>query len=157
MVDLKSTEVEEMMEDIFEEMRAMQEEMDRLFGKFFRTRPMLEHSGSKDLTTGDHFRSPIADMKETENSVIARFELPGVDKKDIELNVTEDYIEVKSEKKQEKKKDKMYERFSQQFYRRIPLPTNVKAEKAKASYKNGILNIEIPKKKEISRKKIEIE
>lgn len=150
-----------MMEDIFEEMRAMQEEMDRLFGRFFRTRPMLENSGSKDLITGDHFRSPIADINETDNSVIARFELPGADKKDINLNVTDDYIEVKAEKKTEKKKDEKdyysYESMSQQFYRRVPLPVSVNADEAKANYKDGVLKIEVPKKKEISKKKIEIE
>ncbi|MDD5086941.1 MAG: Hsp20/alpha crystallin family protein [Candidatus Nanoarchaeia archaeon] len=149
-----------MMEDIFDEMRAMQEEMDRLFGRVFRTRPMLEQS--RDIKTADHFRSPIADIKETDNSVIARFELPGADKKDIELNVTDDYIEVKSEKRSEKKQEKMgyhsYESMSKQFYRRVPLPSNVvKADAAKANYKDGVLKIEIPKQKAIEKKKIKIE
>jgi len=148
-----------MMEEIFEEMRSMQEEMDRLFGRISRTKPMLEHAGTKDLA--NHFRSPVADVSETDNSVVARFELPGADKKDISLNVTDNYIEVKAEKKTEKKKDEKdyshYESMSQQFYRRVPLPSNVKADDAKASYKDGILKIEIPKQKAIEKKKIEIE
>jgi len=153
--------VKEMMEDIFDEMRLMQEEMDRLFGRFFSTRPMLEHSKRKDIVTGSHFRSPIAEINETDNSVIARFELPGVDKKEINLNVTDNFIEVKAEKKTEKKKEDKdysnYESISQHFYRRIPLSSSVKADSAKATYKDGILRVEIPKGKQIQKKRIQIE
>lgn len=107
------------------------------------------------------FRTPLSDIRETETKVIATFELPGADKGEIDLNVTEDTIEIKVSKKAEKEvKDKnkySYEARSSQFYRALPLPTTVKAHQAKATYKNGILNIEIPKEKvEKKKKKITI-
>lgn len=106
-------------------------------------------------------RIPVADMTETESSVIATFELPGVEKEDIELNVAEDRIEVKVEKKAEKevkgKENYSYEMRSRSFYGALPLPAEVAAENADASYSNGILRIEIPKaKKQEAKKRIEI-
>lgn len=93
-------------------------------------------------------RLPVADLYETESSVIATFELPGVEKEEIQLDVTEDRIEVKVEKKAEKEIN---------FYGALPMPKDVVAENAEATYKNGILRIEIPKaKKQDSRKRIEI-
>ncbi|MEM4336610.1 MAG: Hsp20/alpha crystallin family protein [Candidatus Woesearchaeota archaeon] len=136
--------------DPFEEMRRMQEEMNRIFYK-----PLL--LGTKELTV----RTPVTDIKETEKSVIATFELPGADKKDIELNVTDDYVEVKVKKKQElEKKTKTeyrYEASAQQYYRKIALPTRVIAEKAEATYKDGVLRVEIPKQAAMKgAKKIQI-
>ncbi len=147
--------------DPFEEFKAIQEEMDRLFAK---TRPLLGFGNqNKSLAkTSDFFRAPISDIRETENSVVAAFELPGADKKDIELNITDDFIEVKVEKKAEtevkKKGFYSYETRAHQFYRKLPLPAEVIADKAKATYKNGMLRIEIPKKKQaLKKKRIEIE
>ncbi|MBI3027597.1 Hsp20/alpha crystallin family protein [Candidatus Woesearchaeota archaeon] len=106
-------------------------------------------------------RIPVADMQETGNSVIATFELPGVAKEDIQLNVAEDRVEVKVEKKAEKeieeKNNYSYEMRSHSFYGALPLPSDVIAENAEASYKDGILRVEIPKAKKVeTKKRIEI-
>ncbi|MBI2542403.1 Hsp20/alpha crystallin family protein [Candidatus Woesearchaeota archaeon] len=105
-------------------------------------------------------RIPVARMQETEGSVISTFELPGVSKEDIQLNVEEGRIEVKVEKKAEKEieeKDKYFhEMRSRSFYGALPLPAEVIAENADASYKDGILRVEIPKAKKQEKKKIEI-
>ena len=117
----------------------------------------------KGLAKYSGFRVPVDDIKETENSVIASVEVPGVEKKDIELNVTENSIEVKVEKKAEKEvKEKgsySYKSRSHSFYRALPLPAEVKSSEAKAEYKNGVLTVEIPKVKklEAKKKKIRIE
>ncbi len=145
----------------FEEFKAIQEEMERLFAK---TRHLLgfENQGKSLAKTNNFIRAPISDVVETENSVVASFELPGADKKDIELNVDDSFIEVKVEKKIEaevkKKGFYSYETRAHQFYRKLPLPAEVIAEKTKATYKNGMLRIEIPKKKQaLKKKRIEIE
>ena len=106
-------------------------------------------------------RLPVADIYETENSVIAAFELPGVKKEDIELNITDDRVEVKVERKLEKtaeeKEGYSYEMRSYSFYGALPLPLDVIAEQANAAYKDGILRVEIPKaKKQDLKKRIEI-
>src|SRR3989338_1769485 len=147
----------------FEEIRRMHEEMDRLFGKAFGRTGLLEHGKGKGLSKYEGFRVPVADVRETENSVIARIEIPYIEQKDIELNVTENSIEVKVEKTAEKEvKEKgsySYESRSHSFYRALPLPAEVKSSEAKAEYKNGVLRMEIPKVKklEMKKKKIEIE
>ncbi len=152
-------------DEFFRDMLRMQREMDRLFSQAFDSRlPALEHSGSgRELASaGDRglFRLPRCDLRETESSIIAAFELPGVDKKDIELNITDDSIEVKVEKKEEKETEKKdtysYVRGERSFYRSIPLAQKVDASKAEAEYRDGMLRIEIPKKEQDKKRKIEI-
>lgn len=133
--------------------------MDRIFSRAFRARLL---TSGKGLSGNEDFRIPLADVKETENNVLAVFEIPGVDKKDIELNVTENAIEVKVEKKAEKeikgKESYAYEARTNQFYRALPLPEKVKADQTQATYKNGILRVEMPKLMmlEAKKKKVEI-
>ncbi|MBN2458579.1 Hsp20/alpha crystallin family protein [Candidatus Woesearchaeota archaeon] len=157
--------------DIFDEMQRMQHEMDRIFQRSFGfgpEAPLLgygkddKHAVASADARKDFWRMPKADAYETENSIIATFELPGVDKKDIELNVTSSAIEVKVEKKQEKnaedreKGTHSYMRRSTSFYRCLPFNKEVKSDDAKAEYKNGMLRVEIPKAKKEKPKRIEV-
>ncbi len=148
-----------MWEDMLDEMRRIQEEIERAFSNFYTKRAAPE-KGEKTAKTGT--RMPATDVYETENNVIVAAELPGIDKKDIALNITGNEIEIRAEKKQEKEqKGKGFYKFAaarNQFYRRMTLPAEVKPEKAKAEYKNGLLRVEIPKtKKAAKKKKIEIQ
>lgn len=141
--------------DPIEDLRRMHEEMDRLFGRVF-SRPLLSIKG-KELKPYKEARVPVSDIKETEKSIIANIELPGIPKENVELNVTEDSIEVKARKKAEKeiKKKGMYsyQSSASQFYRKIPLPAEVKPDQAEAVFKDGLLKVEIPKVKQIEHKK----
>jgi HSP20 family protein len=148
--------VVEMYWDMFDEIERMHEEMDKIFERMMGTtvnRPMLGYSKNRALSpVNANIKPPICHVQETESMVIASFELPGVDKSDINLNVDNNMLDVKVESKKEKKeesKDKKayaYSMQSQSYYRRVPLPKEVVAEKAEAEYKNGILRVEIPKK-----------
>ena len=147
--------------DPFEDIRRMHEEMDKLFGRVFESSRLLPHGKEKELAKYQDFRMPVADVRETENSVIAALEIPGVDKKEIELNVTDNAVEVKVERISEKevkgKGKYSYEAKSHQFYRRLPLPATVKADEAEATYKDGVLRVGIPKVKKLEAKKKKIE
>ncbi len=144
--------------DPFDELDRMHQEMDRLFRRSFfgEERPMLEHKGDKgsktEIAPWKAARAPVCHMHETETKIIAAFELPGVDKSDIELNVNERTIDLKVESKTEKKHEDRekgaysYAMQSQSFYRSVPLPKEVSAEKAVAEYKDGVLRVELPKK-----------
>ena len=105
-------------------------------------------------------RKPLADIEENDKEVVIKFEIPGVDKRDIQLNITQNKIEVRVERKQEEKikREGFYrlERSYGGFYRAISLPTEVIPEKAKAKYRDGILEVRIPKVKK-KKSKIEIE
>lgn len=148
------------MTTIWDQMRRMQEEMDSVFNNFFRSDPfrsknLLSGPETKDLALGS-FAEPTADIYETDKEVVAEIDVPGVDKKDIEVSVTDDGVEVKAERKDEAKTEEKgihrYERSYSGFYRRFSLPGNVDADKAKAEYKNGVLKITVPKT-EIEEKK----
>lgn len=145
--------------DIFEEMKKMQK---RMFEDFYR-RPMFRLSSSdwpeeKELAK---FDAPAADFKETDKELVAEFDLPGVGKEDIKLQVTENEIEVKAEKKHEveTKKEGLFhqERAYQGFYRKNSLPKKVKPEEVEAEFKNGVLTVKMPKKEIEQKKRKEIE
>jgi HSP20 family protein len=151
---------------IWDEMRRMQEQMDSLFNNFFSTEPLwdqqqllLEDSSKKGDVITSNYAQPLSDVWETDKEVVAEIDMPGVDKKDIKVNVTEDGIEVKaetkSETKEEDKKKGMFrlERRYSGFYRNFSLPKDVDADKAEAEYKNGVLKIRVPKLKIEEKKK----
>lgn len=139
--------------DIMEDMRKMQEEIERAFPEFWRRSPLLIPGESKE---GElmRYRRPLTDLKETENEFIMEVEMPGITKDDIDIKVTEDTIEIKAEKKYEQKeedKERGYffqERKYQGFYRSIPLPAGIKPEETEAKFDNGILEITMKKTEE---------
>lgn len=139
-------------ENLWEDFLKMHHLTDESLGKLFGNR----FAEGKEITHPQNYRMPLCQMQQTPNSVIVRFELPGVEKNDIHLNITDNSIEVKVYKKQEhevKKKGLIsYSSSQSQFYRKIPLPFDVKADKAEAEYKNGILKVEIPKLKILESK-----
>ena len=145
--------------DIFEEIRKLQREINRSFGNFWdrdAIRVIPDYSEKNPL-----MRSPLTDLEERDKEIIIRFEIPGVNKKDIKLDITSNQIKVRAEKKQETKveRDDFYkqERSYKGFYRVLSLPEKVTPEKAKAKYKDGILEIVIPKTKTKEKNKIQIE
>ncbi len=106
---------------------------------------------------------PAVDVAETENEVIVKAELPGVDPKNLEVHVTEDSLNVKGEVKDEwEERDVGYcrrERYCGTFERAIALPAKVKQDEVKAQYKDGVLTITLPKVEPSKPKarKVEIE
>jgi HSP20 family protein len=142
-------------------MRKMQEEMDRLFSEFFNfespflalpAKGAFSNQLARTAEPSAHlFKAPV-DLYETDKEVIAKFDIPGVDKKDIDIRVAEDRLSVKVEKKsqkEEKSKDYYFlERSYAGFYRSVPLPPYIKSDQAKAEYKDGVLTIKIPKDEE---------
>ena len=141
--------------DPFEEMRRFKKEMDNMFERVFNRELRLPY---KDLS----IRQPLSNIIEKGNDIIITLEIPGVDKKDIVLNITEDCVEVKAEKKEEFKLEKKgmhrYEGSYKGYQRILPLPSRINADKANAEYKNGILKIIIPKKEKklVEKKRIQI-
>jgi HSP20 family protein len=95
---------------------------------------------------------PAVNIKEDEKSYNLDLAIPGIDKKDLKLDINEDVLMISSETKNEtdenkdgyKRKEFSYSSFSRSFY----IPENVNREKISASYKDGILNIELPKQEE---------
>lgn len=149
--------------DIWKELERMQEDMVRmerhlLTGK--KDMLMLPEPKGKSVISQGYLRTPVYTIKENDDKVFAKIELPGIDKKDVVLTVTKDHLEIKAEKTKAKetkgKKEYNYFEETSSFYSRIPLPSEVDENKTEAKYENGILKLIIPKLKSGKRKKIEI-
>ena len=124
----------------FSFMRRMTEEMDRVFGP--------ESSLMGPAEAGMVAWTPALEVFERDNMFVVRAELPGLAKEDVKINVTHDELTIEGERKVEKeeKREGFYrtERQYGSFYRRIALPEHVKSEAAKATFKDGMLEIAIP-------------
>jgi len=100
--------------------------------------------------------APGVDVYEEKDEVVAKAELPGLEKNDIEVNVVDHQLTIKGEKKQEREiEEKNFyraERSYGAFFRTIEMPAEVESDKAKASFKNGVLEIHIPKTEEAKKK-----
>ena len=136
------------------EVRKIQDKMNQLIDDFMAESPTAAGA------FGDGMK-PLADVRETDEEVIVTVDLPGMDKGDIEINVTEDTLEVKAERKAEKeeKEEEFYrkERTFARCERSLKLPAEVKADEAKASLKDGVLEVHLPKVAVTARKKVKIE
>jgi HSP20 family protein len=95
-------------------------------------------------------REPLTDIEDRGKELVVRAEMPGIPKENVNIKLTEDSIEINAEAKtevEEKAKDYYHrERSYRTFYRTLPLPTEVVADKAEASLTDGILEIKLPKR-----------
>jgi HSP20 family protein len=115
-------------------------------------------------TDGEDFAgasfSPAVDIKETPKEYVVTAEVPGMDKKDIHIEITDNILTLKGERKFEgEQKDESYhlvERSYGSFTRTFSLPAKVKADSIEASFKDGVLIVHIPKADEVLPIKIEI-
>lgn len=94
--------------------------------------------------------SPRSEIKETDKAVTVTVELPGVTEADIDVTVTDGLLSISAQKKEESRKDEDNYHLSERHYgavkRAFTLPDSVDSDKATASFKDGVLSIEVPKK-----------
>ncbi len=134
------------------------EEMEKRFDEFFRRPisllgaswlPGLRMPGTEEL-------SPTVDIFEDAGDVVVKVELPGMKKEDIDVTLTESSITISGEKKKEEKVEKKnyyrVERSFGSFTRSFNLPAEVQTARAKAQFKNGILEVRVPKTDEAKQK-----
>jgi HSP20 family protein len=112
-----------------------------------------------DLSFADW--APSVDIEEAEDKYVIKADLPGVDKKDIDVKLENGVLSIRGEKQTEKETGKgtkrhRTERFHGTFARSFTLPEAVKSDKVDASYKDGVLLLEIPKAEEAKPKSINI-
>jgi HSP20 family protein len=138
----------------------MFDELDRMFNRFLGRpfglmrwpRPMWP----EEIGAG----FPSVDIFEDKDKIVVKAEIPGVNKEDLDVNVTEDAIVISGEKKKEEKVEEKdyyrYERSYGSFHRSLPLPAEVQSDKAKAKFKDGVLEITVPKTSEAKKKEVKV-
>lgn len=140
------------MSDMYEEFRRLEETMNRIFGEMWGmpvNRGLLLPGEIATPGAIERYRKPFIDLIETDKEVVANAEMPGLEKEDIKINLTEDRLEISTETKHgEEKKEKGYiykERRSECYYRSVSLPSPIDPDNSRASYNNGVLQITMPK------------
>lgn len=132
----------------------MREEMDRLFGQFLR------RGEGEEATWGQGLWAPPVDIYETDDAFMLKAELPGFTKEDVNIEVHENRLIIRGERKRETEaKEDQYHRLERaygRFERAFWLPTTVDAEHIQASFKNGILEMRLPKSEKAKPKQIPI-
>jgi HSP20 family protein len=132
---------------------SLQQEIDRLFDDFTRGFPALGAGGSAALV-------PTMDVSETDKEIEITAELPGLEEKDVQINVADNVLTIRGEKKAEKEeKDKNYrlvERSYGAFERALELPKGVNLDAIKATIDKGVLKVVVPKPAPAQAKKIDV-
>jgi HSP20 family protein len=95
-------------------------------------------------------RMPEVDIIDRGKEFVVEADLPGVSKDDVEINITEDEVEISAEKKTERREEEegyiSHERTYRGYYRAIPLPDEINPDQADAEMKNGMLKVTLPKR-----------
>ena len=136
----------------FAAMRHFAEQMDRLFEDFRLGLPFRAPRGpaaSRDAgRPGEGLWAPSVEVAERGGKIVIRADLPGLTKNDVKVELHDDRLSIQGERRQEREsKDKgVYrsERSYGRFYREIPLPEGTDPEQAKASFRNGVLEVTVP-------------
>ncbi len=140
-------------QDVSRDVTDIQTQMNRLFDNFF----------GQPASAGvpDQVWAPVADMYETRNEVVVTVELPGLHEKDIHLSITGDLLTIQGERQWtgEGQETSYYrrERWFGKFQRSFSLPMPVQTGQVKATYRDGVLTVTLPKADEIKPKEIKIE
>jgi len=125
------------------------EDMDRMFEDFrssWERSLMIPRAFASDFV-----RQPLVDVADNGTEYIVKAEVPGIKKEDLNIEITENSIEISGETKaEEKEEDKKkgylrHERRYSSFYRSIPLPDAILTDKAEAELKDGVLTVTLPK------------
>lgn len=129
-----------------------------IFDDFFRTPSLVDDVFNR--TAMPSYSNLSADIWEEDQNYFVKMALPGVSKDEINIEIDQDVIRISGSKKLEEKdegKRKYYFRsLDTRFEQSFNLPTVVNAEKAEASFKDGVLEVKLPKAEQYKPKKIEI-
>jgi len=152
--------------DLFPQSR-FYNEIERIFDEYIPRRwwPQFHigwpHQIMPPITPAFHGKTPSIDVIDRDGDLLVKAELPGVEKKDISLTIADGVLtlEAKIDKEEKEEKEQYYRReiCRGSFKRVIELPAAVKEDEAKASFKNGVLELTLPKVEKTKRATIKVE
>ncbi len=134
----------------FREIESLQQEMNRLFDTLTPTR---NHEWAGSFI-------PPAEMHEDPEAIHLKLEVPGMESKDLDIHVTAEAVAISGDRKSETRTEEKGVTRSEfrygKFQRVIPLPTRIQNDKVQAEYKNGVLNLTLPKAEEEKTKVVKV-
>ena len=140
------------------------EEMDRFFEGVFPSRwlrPARFEWPAWDESALSLGHAPSVDVIDRDAELVVRAELPGVDKKDVDISVSDNAVTIKASTKQEQKEEKgdyfRSEIRRGSYARTVPLPVMVDADKAKATFNDGMLELSLPKQEGARKRSVKID
>ncbi|RUM88452.1 MAG: Hsp20/alpha crystallin family protein [Thermodesulfatator sp.] len=138
---------------VWRPLQELRREIDRLWEEFFGRARVPERWEGWEW-------APAVDVSETDEAVVVRADVPGLDPEDLEITLSGNTLVIKGEKKkeEEERRENFYrvERVYGSFLRTVDLPAEVEADKVEATYKNGVLKIVLPKKAEAKGRTIKV-
>jgi HSP20 family protein len=140
---------------------------ERALVPFYRTSGLLDEIDTLARGMYDSWRPftldrslvPHTDIYDEKDQLVVKTELPGIDKKGVDVTLEGDRLNIRAEKKEESKEDATHhtrERYYGQYLRSVTLPYPVKEAEISATFDNGVLEVRLPKAEEVKAKKIEI-
>jgi len=137
--------------------REPRDEMERYRSGFDQ---FLSDAFFRNMPFGGQGVFPAVDLRDTENALIANVDLPGIDINDVEVSTNNDTLTISGEVKTRNESDDgemvWQERSMGRFYRSFKLPATIKSDEVDASYKEGVLKIEMPKSDELKSRTIKV-
>lgn len=131
---------------------SLQRDINHVFEDFWQN----AENGWNDRDVVMGMSSPSTDITETDTSIDVSIELPGMTEDDIDISLSKNEMTIRGEKRIEHEEERkgvyMSERSYGSFYRTVPLPAGVDADKAEARFKNGVLTVSVPKTAEAQSK-----
>jgi HSP20 family protein len=132
----------------WQEMNSIQRQLTRLFDDTLNSEDWSD--------SGNLARVPAAELTETEDALYLKLEVPGIEAKDLDIQVMFDRVAIAGERKSEMKEKTRSEFRYGKFQRVIPLPVRIQNTNVTAAYKDGILNLTLPKAEEEKNKVVKV-
>ena len=148
-VDRSSTALSSRQPTPFRMLERFADEMDRVFDDFgFGRLRLRQPGGGFGFLSGEEMWTPEVEIFDRNGELVIHADLPGLTKDDVKVDVTDNQVTIEGERhrQREEEREGVYrsERSYGKFYRVIPLPEGVIADQAKATFKNGVLEIAMP-------------
>lgn len=140
----------------------LKQEVDRLFDDFFHSWPSIGGGPLRHFAKEELAFMPSINLKEEKDAYVMEAELPGMNKEDLELHITENSVTLQGQRKhrkEEKEEDSGYYMMESSygaFRRTIPMPDSIDTEKVEAKLKDGLLRLKLPKARPTKDKLVEI-
>jgi HSP20 family protein len=140
----------------FHELDNLRNQMNHLFEELVRGEREIPF-----LPKGELVWSPAVELKETETEVILKAQIPGIEAKDLNVEVSQESVSITGEHREEKKSEEKGFFRSEfrygKFERLVPLPTPVKNDQIRSEFKNGLLTLTMPKLEKSARKVVKVD